>query len=45
MHMILIASSICDLLYALSRNMTWQYYMVAVISIRTLSTQHLQFWR
>lgn len=45
MHIILLISSICDLFYALSRNMPWQYYMVAVVSICTLSTQHFQFWR
>lgn len=43
--MILLISSICDLFYALSRNMPWQYYMVAAVSIGTLSTQHFQFWR
>lgn len=45
MHMILLIGSICDLFYALSRNMPWQYYMVAVVSICTLSIQHVQFWR
>jgi uncharacterized protein with PQ loop repeat len=45
MHMILLISSICDLFYALSQKMPWQYYMVAVVSIGTLSTQHFQFWR
>jgi len=45
LHCILMVSFVLDLIYALLTPLPWQYSMVAIFSLSTLSLQHLQLLR
>ena len=41
----LLLISWCDLIYGFGREMQWQYRMVTVVGLLSLSIQHYQFGR
>jgi len=45
MHSILCIGYLCDLMYGFGREMQWQYKMVTIVGLLSLSVQHYQFFR
>lgn len=45
MHELLCLGYLADLLYGLGLHMPWQYRMVTLVGLLSLSIQHWQFWR